>query len=180
MPSGSPRAVLIQLNGQGGRQTWSADLCLPADCHLWVIMCVQAVCLRLCSCRYVSFIRPLGLFSQTSQQSKMKPSTGALVPASSQQVRTSLLWDFALSRSFLCPQILQIQKKKLHGNWLRWLTEQRMWCAHLNTKSRRLFQKVYGVSDDVLYLAAGVDGWFFTHIFKCKQINTIKVQTKIN
>lgn len=75
-------------------------------------MCVQAVCPRLCSCRYVSFIRPLGLFSQTSQQSKMKPSTGALVPASSQQVRTSLLWAFALSRSFLCPQILQIQKKK--------------------------------------------------------------------
>lgn len=34
-----------QLNGQGGGQTtWLGDLWLPADCHLWLIIRVHAVC----------------------------------------------------------------------------------------------------------------------------------------
>lgn len=78
---------VIQLNGQGGGQTtWLADLWLPADCHLWLIMSVLTVSVCYSAAVGMSSLSgPWALFSQTSQHSTAQP------PASSQQVKTSLL-----------------------------------------------------------------------------------------
>lgn len=69
-----------------GRPPGWDDLWLPADCHLCLIICTHLVCVSAPEGIRVSFIRPPGLFSQTSQQhAALRP------PASSQRVKTGLL-----------------------------------------------------------------------------------------
>lgn len=69
-----------------GRPPGWDDLWLPADCHLCLIIGTHLVCVSAPEGIHVSFIRPPGLFSQTSQQ-----HAALWPPASSQRVKTGLL-----------------------------------------------------------------------------------------